>query len=171
MKRIMQEKGITGAALAEKTGFSKAAVSQYINDINRPSQGRIEAIASALGVTVDDLEGFPGIPVAGDGVTRRMPGLYKNKLRCEDAAALMHKSVDYVRKGLREGRKGFEFGSAVKTSTRWSYCIYANKFTEITGIPIDGIQSTYIKPNNQVTTSKYESASHSAGEETYDERI
>ncbi len=30
MKRIMKEKGITNAALAEKTGYSKAAVSQYV---------------------------------------------------------------------------------------------------------------------------------------------
>lgn len=36
------------------------------------------------------------------------------------AATLLHKHESYVRKGLREGRPGFEYGSAVKTSGKWS---------------------------------------------------
>ena len=39
LKRIMKEKGVTGAALAEAAGFSKAAVSQYINGLNAPFTG------------------------------------------------------------------------------------------------------------------------------------
>ncbi len=135
LKRIMKEKDITGMALASAAGFSKAAVSQYINGINIPSKERIEAIAEILGVTVDEL-------IAVETDTKQQPRIQKYfgpkaTLNCNEAAALLHKSADWIRTGLREGRPGFEYGAAVKTSGRWSYCIYANKFSEITGISLN----------------------------------
>lgn len=140
MKKLMRERGITGAALAKQTGFSKAAISQYINGINMPSAERMEAIAEALQCGVEELAGSAAEPMKTSCKCAVQP-LYSNRgtITPKQAAALMHKHVDYVRQGLQEGRPGFEFGSAVKTSTKWSYCIYANKFTEITGIPVDGI--------------------------------
>lgn len=39
LKRIMQEKGITAAELSRLTGYSKSAISQYLNgSINKPSR-------------------------------------------------------------------------------------------------------------------------------------
>lgn len=140
LKRIMKEKGFTGAALAKAAGFSKAAVSQYINGVNAPSQERVEAMARVLGVSVDELVGKdspperPMPPPYGCAIHPVMPG--KATMTCQEAAALLHKHQSYVRQGLREGRPGFEFGSAVKLSGKWSYCIYAKKFTEVTGIPV-----------------------------------
>ena len=49
LKEIMTAKKISGARLARETGYSKAAISQYMNGINVPSPERIEAIAGALG--------------------------------------------------------------------------------------------------------------------------
>lgn len=48
LKEIMTAKKISGARLARETGYSKAAISQYMNGINVPSPERIEAIAGAL---------------------------------------------------------------------------------------------------------------------------
>ena len=48
LKEIMTRKNISGAILARKTGYSKAAISQYVNGINVPSQERVEAIAAVL---------------------------------------------------------------------------------------------------------------------------
>lgn len=138
LKEIMTRKKVSGAVLARKTGYSKAAISQYVNGINVPSQERVEAIAAVLGVTVEELTAAPvQKPTALPYKCTIQPHFpRKATLTCKEAAALLHKREDYIRLGLQQGRPGFEYGSAVKTSGKWSYCIYANKFTEITGIPV-----------------------------------
>lgn len=136
LKRIMEERGITGTALAQEIGCSKASISQYINGINLPSSGRLESLATALGVSMEEVVGVEEKP---EPVRESEPlQLFgRQTLSCREAAKLMGKHENYVRQGLRERWPGFEFGSAVKTSTKWSYCIYANKFSEITGIPVN----------------------------------
>ncbi len=52
----------------------------------------------------------------------------KKKLSVKEAAALMGKSVQFVRIGLQRG--AFNFGSAVKLSSRWSYHISPELFYE-----------------------------------------
>ena len=130
LKKVMDQKGITSAALARKSGFSKGAVSQWRNGIYTPSHENMLVLAEVLQCGVEELTGNvkPAEPTPGK--------TNKVTLTVEEAAKLMHKRQTYVAQGLQEGRPGFEFGSAVKTSGKWSYCIYANKFTEITGIPV-----------------------------------
>lgn len=142
MKEIMVAKKITGAMLARETGYSKAAISQYINGINVPSQKRVEAIAAVLDVAVEELTAVPDRKSTEPpcGCTARPYARQKTTLTCYEAAALLHKHVSYVRKGIRLNRPGFEYGSATppdEGKTKWSYCIYASKFTEITGIPVN----------------------------------
>lgn len=131
LKRIMREKDITVSQLSRKTGFSKSAISQYASGNLSPSPERVEILAKVLGCSVSELMTETSEPVT------ILPG--KTTLTCKEAAALMHKHESYVRLGLQQGRSGFEFGTAVKTSGKWSYCIYAKKFTEVTGIPVNGI--------------------------------
>lgn len=135
LKKIMEQKGITCTALAKKTGYSKGAVSQWMNGVYTPSYERMGVIAAALGCTVDELAGT--VKEAGSVTTTGPTAAPEQKtvLTCKEAATLMHKHESYVRQGLQEGRPGFEFGSAVKTSGKWSYFISAAKFTEVTGIP------------------------------------
>lgn len=137
LKRLMWEKHFTCTTLAEETGFSKSSISQYANGINIPPEGRIRILAEVLDVSVEELmDGEPQKPQKAviPPVDMKITGY---TLSVKQAAELMHKHTDYVRLGLQEGRPGFEFGSAVKTSTKWSYCIYAKKFTEVTGIPVN----------------------------------
>ena len=138
LKKAMEEKGINSATLVRLTGFSKGAVSQYVNGIITPSQQRREAIAAILGVDAQELEGMKDPdPYNPDPYAAVLSG--KATLTCQEAAALLHKRPDYIRLGLQQGRPGVEFGSAVKVSGKWSYCIYANKFAEVTGIPVTAI--------------------------------
>ncbi len=52
----------------------------------------------------------------------------KRKLSVKEAATLMGKSIQFVRIGLQRG--AFNFGSAVKLSSRWSYHISPELFYE-----------------------------------------
>ena len=130
LKKIMDQKGITSAALARKSGFSKGAISQWRNGIYTPSHENMLALAEALQCSIEELTGETktAVPVPG---TKK-----KDTLTCKEAAALMHKRASYVMQGLQEGRPGCEFGSAVKTSGQWSYFIGAAKFTEVTGLTV-----------------------------------
>ena len=130
LKKVMDQKGITSAALARKSGFSKGAVSQWRNGIYTPSHENMLVLAEALQCDIEELTG-------NVKATEPIPGkTNKVTLTVEEAAKLMHKRQTYVAQGLQEGRPGFEFGSAVKTSGKWSYFISVTKFTEITGIPV-----------------------------------
>lgn len=62
-----------------------------------------------------------------------------NRLSVKEAARLMGTSPQFIRLGLQQGK--LEFGRAVKTSGRWTYWISSEKFTEITGINIEGGKS------------------------------
>lgn len=136
LKKIMWERHMSGAELSRLTGIGKPSISQYVNGLSVPKQDRLPVIAEALGCTVEELmgEGPPDTPQEAEvsGVNYTMT--------CNQAAALMHKHGDYVRKGLIEGRPGFEFGSAVRTSGHWSFFISIPKFIEVTGIPVPGFQ-------------------------------
>ena len=121
LKKVMDQKGITSAALARKSGFSKGAVSQWRNGIYTPSHENMLVLAEVLQCGVEELTGNvkPAEPTPGK--------TNKVTLTVEEAAKLMHKRQTYVAQGLQEGRPGFEFGSAVKTSGKWSYFISVAK--------------------------------------------
>lgn len=131
----MKEKGLTCTALAQEGGFSKGSVSGWMNGACTPKPGHIEVIAETLGVPVDELTAERAEPPYQNGGELKVPR--RNTITVPEAAALLHKNTAYVQQGLQEGRPGFEFGSAVKTSTKWSFCIYAYKFSEVTGIPME----------------------------------
>lgn len=138
LKMIMARERISGAVLARETGYSKAAISQYVNGINVPSRERVEAIAAVLGVAVGELTAVPVREPAAPPCKCTVQ--QKATLTPREAAGLMHVHESYIRDGLKYARPGFEFGTAVppsKKHTKWRYKIYANKFTEITGIQVN----------------------------------
>ncbi len=49
-RRVMQEKGITGAALSDMTGISRAQLSKYLNGVHEPNPANRRKIADALGI-------------------------------------------------------------------------------------------------------------------------
>lgn len=52
---LRKEAGLIQAELAEKLGVDKTAISHWETDDARPDILRLTALASALGVTVDEL--------------------------------------------------------------------------------------------------------------------
>lgn len=54
----------------------------------------------------------------------------------KQCARLMGTSEMFIRKGLQQNV--LPFGYAVKTSDQWTYYISPAKFTEYTGIVVDG---------------------------------
>ena len=63
-------------------------------------------------------------------------------LTVEEAAKIIGKSGYYVRRGLQQKR--FFWGTAVKTSSRWSYNIIKKRLYEYAGIEEDGYLSAYV---------------------------
>lgn len=53
--KLRHKYGMTQEELADKVGVSKGTISNYENDITRPSCSKLSKIADALGVTVRDL--------------------------------------------------------------------------------------------------------------------
>ena len=60
----------------------------------------------------------------------------KGNLPVAEAARLMNKNPQFVRVGLQRGI--LPFGYAVQTSSKWTYFISPLKFTETTGIKLEG---------------------------------
>lgn len=52
-------------------------------------------------------------------------------MKVNEAAALLNKSPEFIRAGLQHGR--LPFGTAVKTSSKWSYHISDKLFYEYLG--------------------------------------
>ena len=125
LKYAMGESGLNQSTLSERTGVSKAAISQYLSGKHEPTAARKREIARALGVREDYFEAYttPAVPVKS---------AYVN-LPVELAAKLMTKSKEFVMQGLRDGV--FPWGYAVKLA-KWSYFISQVKFEEYTGIPV-----------------------------------
>lgn len=122
---LMRELGINQTKLSELTGISKSCISQYLSGEHEPYEERKKDIARALGVQETYFRAFlPVAEIETDPCVNVPVSL---------AAKLMHKSYDFVTKGLQDGV--FPFGYAVKLQD-WSYYISAVKFTEHTGIQI-----------------------------------
>ena len=70
-----------------------------------------------------------------------------------EAAQIIHKSPDYIRVGLQQGR--FPWGSAVKTGDKnWSYNIIKKKFLEYAGLEVLDLEQK-LGDVAKLKTSKY----------------
>lgn len=58
LKYAMGESGLNQSTLSERTGASKAAISQYLSGKNIPGPERVKVLADATGVSFDYLMGY-----------------------------------------------------------------------------------------------------------------
>ena len=124
LKTAMTQAGMNQSTLSEKTGCSKAAISQYLSGKNEPAPAKVEILAEALGVRTDFLMGFD-VPSADRPVSVK-------KITAKDAARCMGKSEQFVRIGLQRGL--LPFGNAVPgTGSNWNYYINPFKFRDYVG--------------------------------------
>lgn len=116
LKQLMNQNNINQKQLVELTGIGKASISQYVNGRNEPSTKNKEKIEKVLGkfeeVENEEIEVDRNVPI-------------------RVAAQKLGKSEQFIRVGLQNGV--FDFGFAVKTSTKYSYHISPKKFEEYIG--------------------------------------
>ena len=125
LKTAMGEAGLTQSGLSEKTGASKAAISQYLSGKNTPGPDRVKALADATGVSFDFLMGYTD-------TTGKVEASPVKKITVKAAARCLGKSDQFVRIGLQRGR--LPFGDAVPgTGDKWSYYINPVKFRDYVG--------------------------------------
>ncbi len=121
LKDAMAQANMSQSALSEKSGCSKAAISQYLSGKNTPGPAKMKVLADALGTSVAVLMGEEPIVALPIG-----------KITCDLAAQCMGKSHHFVRVGLQKGI--LPFGNAVPgTGNRWDYYINPAKFREYVG--------------------------------------
>ena len=130
LKAVMQQLGINQSQVVGMTGICKSSISQYLSDINIPTEERQKHIAVSLGLAPDYFSKENKQVVAfskqalNEGIQR---------LDVMVAAKILGMTHTTVRKGLQQGV--FPWGYAIKTSAnRWTYFINAKRFAEIEGI-------------------------------------
>lgn len=121
----MAEAGLKQSTISDRTGISKAAISQYLSGKNTPNQNRVMALADATGVSFDFLMGYEIPPVKEQKVPVK-------KITTADAARCLGKSKQFVRIGLQRGI--LPFGNAVPNDQgSWNYYINPAKFRDYVG--------------------------------------
>jgi len=127
LRLAMDSASMNQKELAEKSGCSKAAISQYCAGIYSPDGARLSAIAEALGVSPAFLSGELPLP------QKRGRSSHSGSVRITfvSACRCLGKSEDSVRRLLVEG---CEFGKAVQGSgSRLNYIFFPGKFREYVG--------------------------------------
>ena len=126
LKDAMTQADVSQSALSEKSGCSKAAISQYLSGKNTPGPVKMKALADALGVSVDSLLGVEATTPKPGGIN-----LADVKITFVKACRCLRKSEDSVRKLMMDG---CDFGKAVQgTGSRLNYIFYPAKLRELAG--------------------------------------
>lgn len=125
LKFAMAEANLNQSTLSEKSGASKAAISQYLSGKNTPGPDRIKVFADITGVSFDFLMGYMETP------TKNQPIPVK-KITTDEAARCIGKSRQFIRIGLQRGL--LPFGNAVPgVGGSWNYYINPAKFKDYVG--------------------------------------
>lgn len=124
LNNLMKDLGLSQTKVSELTGISKSNISQYVSGKHEPSTERKKQMARSLGVKEDYFNDMMPEPVLEK---------YPEKITTAYAAKVMHKSVEFVQRGLQQGT--CPFGYAVKMK-QWEYYISPKRFMEYIGAEI-----------------------------------
>lgn len=126
LKYAMTQANLTQRQLAQATGASPAAVSQYLSGKNTPNADRMKVLADATGVSVNFLMGFEN--ALNQVAVKRLSDV---KITFVKACRCLRKSEDSVRKEMIDG---CVYGKAVRgTGSKLNYIFYPGKFREVVG--------------------------------------
>lgn len=130
LKKAMQDLEINQAQVVGMTGIGKSSISQYLSGKNIPTVKRQQDIAVSLGLSPDyfEQEEEPVLKLIKSGQCV-IP-----QIRTDDVAKIMRKSKKSICIGLQQ--KEFDWGYAIKTSSKWTYFINAIRFAEIERIEV-----------------------------------
>lgn len=125
LKYAMDQANMSQSTLSEKSGASKAAISQYLSGKNTPGPDRVKTLAEVTGVQFDFLMGYGVEPI------KEAPIPVK-KITVEEAARCLGKGRQFIRIGLQRGI--LPFGNAVPgAGNSWNYYINPAKFRDYVG--------------------------------------
>ncbi|MGN0298905.1 MAG: helix-turn-helix domain-containing protein, partial [Lachnospiraceae bacterium] len=118
LREAMYNKRINQVKLAQISGISKSAISQYLAGKNVPTKERQAEIAMSMGLPASY---FDESEAESDVL---------ESMSASDVAKAMGKSLQFVYQGLQQGI--FPWGYGVKMAGgQWSYFINAVKFRKI----------------------------------------
>ena len=102
LKSLLETNGLTQQRLAEITGISKQAISEYVNGNMQPSSDRLKLIADALGVPVDKF------------CSEVCPKQDALLLTVSEAAKMMGVSNNSIKEGIIHNEWNPPIGSAIR---------------------------------------------------------
>lgn len=121
LRTAMANAKIDQKHLAEASGCSRAAVSQYLSGKYMPGKDALQRLAAALNVTVDWL-------FAEHGSGTCSPA---GKITVMDAARCMGVSRAFVQNGIMDG--SLDIGVAVRIKKRFAFYIIPGKLRDMVG--------------------------------------
>ncbi|MFL2133713.1 helix-turn-helix domain-containing protein [Desemzia sp. FAM 24101] len=119
----MIELELTQNDLVKLTGIGKSSISQYVSGKNTPSDKNLKILAAVLNVLVSYFR------LEND---KNMEDPKNGNIPISIAAKKLGKSEQFVRVGLQRGM--FDFGYAVKMSSKFTYHISPKKFYDYIGL-------------------------------------
>ncbi|MCI3029757.1 helix-turn-helix transcriptional regulator [Desemzia sp. C1] len=122
LKKWMRQKEVTQKQLSDLTGIGKSSISQYISGKNEPSEKNKQKLMDALDIPVSYCSLESNEKINDDKI---------GNVPISVAAKKMGKSEQFIRVGLQRGV--FDFGYAVKMSSKYSYHISPSKFKKYIG--------------------------------------
>lgn len=121
LSKAMINANIDQGALSKMTGISRSGISQYLSGKNEPGKAKKVALANALSVSIEWLDGVKQEIRKGVDLSVRIP--------VETAAKMMGVSKKFIRVGLQQGI--LPFGFAIKISGgKFTYYISPKKLAE-----------------------------------------
>jgi len=127
LKDIMKTRQITAAQLSQKSGLSRASISLWMNEKQKPSAKALVKLADALDVPVNVFS--KDNPTA----TPDMQDTARINVPVAECAKLLGKSEQFVRVALRRGI--LPIGCAVNiTGRRYTYYISPSKLNKYIGV-------------------------------------
>ena len=124
LKYAMAEAKMNQTTLAQKSGASNSAISQYLSGKTTPGADRVKLFADITGVPFDYLMGYTE--------TEPEPPVPVKRITIRDAARCLGKAEQFIRVGLQMNI--LPFGNAVPgTGDNWSYYINPTKFRDYVG--------------------------------------
>lgn len=127
LQYVMDDLNLKQVDVVNLTGKSKSTISQYIAGKVLPPEKVQKEIAVALNLPEDYF-------VENVVKVLKSDRFVIPQISAGDVAKLMRLDVVTVQKGLQQ--KIFEWGYAIKTSSKWRYFINAKRFAEVEQIEL-----------------------------------